>query len=326
MKTNLSSSRSNVTSDIPTGASASGPTILLPDQWKKRWDAHRATVHVLTKTHRERSSRHERHPVWDFIFHYYPVTPGKLSRWSPGQGVYLLDAPSIKYFAPVGVEDIPSAAFDNSNLTAGELHGHTITTLDTAQLWGRRGKTLSYVENILARTLAKPPHFDCFGLHEWAMVYKGKPRHPEPLRLGVAGTNDVVETHSIRCTHYDAYRFFTPSAGPRNQFHPRRETQPLCEQGGCLHANMDLYKWATKLETLVPGELWLDTFRLACDIRKLDMRASPYDLTAWGFTPVPIETPQGKAHYVSAQREFHQRAHYVRNKLLSIIRTSHVTL
>ena len=29
----------------------------------------------------------------------------------------------------------------------------------------------------------------------------------------------------------------------------------------------------------VPGELMLDAFELARDIRELDMRASPYDLT-----------------------------------------------
>lgn len=89
---------------------------------------------------------------------------------------------------------------------------------------------------------------------------------------------------------------------------------------------MDLYKWATKLGPLVPGELWLDTFRLACDIRKLDMEASPYDLTEWGFSAVPIETSEGKAQYVAAQREFSQRASDLRTKLIDIIRTSDLTL
>ena len=291
-----------------------------------RRNAHKDTVTRLTKDHLERASRGQRHPVWDFIFHYYPVTPGKLSHWSPGHGVYLVDAPAMKYFTAVDSESIPTVALEDAGIIADQLHGHTVTTLDTAALWADRGSTFRYIENLLTQTLSNPTHFDCFGLHEWAMVYRGRPRHPEPLRLGPEATNRVVETHSVRCTHYDAFRFFTPDAVPRNKFHPSREIQPLCEQGACLHANMDLYKWATKLGPLVPGELWLDTFRLACDIRKLDMEASPYDLTEWGFTAVPIETPEGKAQYVAAQREFSQRASDLRTKLIDIIRTSDLTL
>ena len=45
------------------------------------------------------------------------------------------------------------------------------------------------------------------------------------------------------------------------------------------------------------GELLLDTFVLARDVRVLDMRASPDDLTAHGHPPVRIETATGKAEY-----------------------------
>ena len=41
---------------------------------------------------------------------------------------------------------------------------------------------------------------------------------------------------------------------------------------------MDVYKWAVKLGPLVPGELLLDAFELAREIRRLDMEAAPYDL------------------------------------------------
>jgi hypothetical protein len=82
---------------------------------------------------------------------------------------------------------------------------------------------------------------------------------------------------------------------------------------------MDLYKWAVKSGPIVPGELLLDAFTLARDIRELDMRASPYELTAWGYDPVPIETPEGKADYVRAQRGFAERAGVVRERLLAII-------
>ena len=49
-------------------------------------------------------------------------------------------------------------------------------------------------------------------------------RHPQPLRLGGAGTDTVVESHRIACSHFDAFRFFTDDARPRNTLsaRPRR--------------------------------------------------------------------------------------------------------
>ena len=76
-----------------------------------------------------------------------------------------------------------------------------------------------------------------------------------------------------------------------------------------------------KLGPLVSGAVLLDTFVLARDIRELDMRASPYDLTDWGYTPVPIETPEGKAMYVTHQRGFSERAAALRASLLDTITT-----
>src|SRR5699024_9883355 len=158
----------------------------------------------------------------------------------------------------------------------------------------------------LRGTLGRPGRFNCFGLHEWAMVYRAQEvRHSQvPLRLGQEGTDEVVRSHPLRCTHFDAFRFFTDEAAPRNERRLDRASQMDLEQPGCLHANMDTYKLALKLGPAVPGELLLDTFELARDIRELDMRASPYDLREWGYQPVPIETAAGKATYVAAQREF----------------------
>ena len=80
-------------------------------------------------------------------------------------------------------------------------------------------------------------------------------------------------------------------ARPLNRLQPTRETVPALEQRGCLHANMDLYKWAFKLAPLTPAELTADCFELARDIREVDMRASPYDLRSLGYGPIAIETP-----------------------------------
>jgi hypothetical protein len=63
----------------------------------------------------------------------------------------------------------------------------------------------------------------------------------------------------------------------------------------------------------------MDCFDLAREIRELDMRASPYDLTELGYTPVPIETPQGKAQYAAAQRGFAARGQALRDRLLAAV-------
>ena len=125
----------------------------------------------------------------------------------------------------------------------------------------------------------------------------------------------------MACSHFDAYRFFTPQAAPRNTLRPTREGQTAMEQPGCLHAGMDLYKWAFKLAPLVPSELTLRAFLLARDIRELDMRAAPYDLRELGYEPVRIETPQGKAEYVAAQRAFTARGNALRRELLAVLDT-----
>jgi hypothetical protein len=152
------------------------------------------------------------------------------------------------------------------------------------------------------------------------MVYReSEHRHATPLRLGQTGTDAVVEAHDLRCTHFDAYRFFTPDAVPRNLTPLSRDGQAGSEQPGCLHAGMDLYKWSVKLGPLVPGELLLDAFELARDIRILDMRASPYDLADRGYSPVRIETKEGKAEYVSGQRAFSVRAEAIRARLLDVL-------
>jgi hypothetical protein len=48
------------------------------------------------------------------------------------------------------------------------------------------------------------------------------------------------------------------------------------------------------------------------------MQASPYDLTSYGYEPVKIETPEGKAEYVARQREFARRAAALRARLIRV--------
>ena len=92
----------------------------------------------------------------------------------------------------------------------------------------------------------------------------------------------------------------------------------MLEQPACLHANMDVYKWAYKLLPLVDSTLVMDCFDLAWDARELDMRAAPYDIRSWGYEPIPVETTEGKAEYVRIQRELSERSIELRERLLAV--------
>ncbi|WP_344668709.1 3-methyladenine DNA glycosylase [Catenulispora yoronensis] len=282
---------------------------MLPEPvWRAREAAHDARVAAWVDPHLRRRADNEAHPVMDFLFTYYSHRPARLRRWHPGVGVVLA--------GPAARERLAWRGY------TGTADG---VTLDRAEFTDARVRTAEFVRALLAATAGREPRLACFGLHEWAMVYRLGPeqvRHSaRRLRLGPAGTDEVVQTQRIRCSHYDAYRFFTPDAEPLNTLRPTREAQIANEQPGCLHAGMDLYKWAYKLDPFVPSELIADCFALACEIRETDMRASPYDLAELGYAPIPIETAAGRAEYAAAQAEFARRGAPLRRRLVDVCDT-----
>ena len=131
------------------------------------------------------------------------------------------------------------------------------------------------------------------------------------------GTDAVVESMPLRCSHFDAYRFFTDAAVGRNSEALSRRDQSAHEQPGCVHANMDLYKWCYKLGPLVESDLLMDCLDLAADARMLDMQASPYDLTDYGIAPIAIEDAAGRAEYVRLQHDVADRGAPLRATLLA---------
>jgi hypothetical protein len=272
------------------------------DVWQARAAAHAARVDAWVQPHLERRRRGDRHPVHDFLFTYYSQRPAALRRWHPGWGVTLLDAP-----AELSARRGYLETSDGVSVAAAHLHA--------------RLPLVESIHRLLVATARRTPRLGCFGLHEWAMVHRsastpGALRHDWPLRLGATGTDDVVERHRIVCSHFDAFRFFTPSARPLNTLQPGQDDRTSFEQPGCLHAGMDLYKHAFRLTPLVPSELVADCFELAWDIRELDMRASPYDFSGLGLEPVRIETAAGKQEYVGAQRAFAERGAPLRRRLI----------
>jgi hypothetical protein len=228
-----------------------------------------------------------------------------LRRWHPGVGVTLGGAAARAFLRGPHYRESRQGVM-----------------LDTARLPPHRRDTVLWLRDLLKTMAQRPAFFGCFGLHEWAMVYRQtreELRHAAwPLRFSPDEIAGIVESQPICCTHFDAFRFFTEPARPLNKLQPTRASVPELEQRGCLHANMDLYKWAFKLAPFTPSELVADCFELARDIRAIDMRASPYDLRALGFAPIAIETSAGRSEYERHQRAFAARGEPLRERLIAV--------
>ncbi len=285
---------------------APAPALLSEPEWQARRAAHVARMDAWLGPHQQRTARGEKHPVYDFLFDYYAFRPSWLRRWHPGPDVRLAGESARDYLRWPGYV----ATADG-------------VTLDPAAFPAARRASLRWIHDLLVAMRDRPPFFACFGVHEWAMVFRQTPeevRHNRwPLRFAPEEIARIVESQPVSCTHFDAYRFFTAPARPLNRLQPGRATVPQLEQRGCLHANMDLYKWAFKLAPFTPSELVADCFELARDIREVDMRASPYDLQALGFAAIPVETAAGRAEYEVQQRAFSRRGEPLRERLIRLL-------
>jgi hypothetical protein len=226
-------------------------------------------------------------------------------RWSPGWGIVLQGA---------RVEDVGWREF---RVIPGGEGG---VVLPVQAFPDHRVDYLRWAVQYLRAVETREPTWNCLGLHEWAMVYQESCiRHPYvPLRLSREAIDDFVRQQSLRCTHYDAYRFFTPAARPLNRWELTRQEAIDFDQPACVHVTMDLYRFAYKIAPFCPGSLLAATFDLARQARELDMRASPYDLRAYGFQPICIETPGGRAEYIEAQRRLYEQAQPLRRQLREI--------
>jgi len=273
--------------------------------WRERARMHRQRAVRHTGPARIRRDRGEPHPIADFLFEYYPFPFALLENWHPGVG--LADSPAL-----------PAPFSEHCYRLADG-----VIMAEPGKLSNKERQRLVWMTELLEATHDRAGNFACHGLHEWAMVYRGKQvRHEKTLKLRLPqGQIDaLVESRAICCSHHDAFRFFALEARPMNRLQPDLESRVLLEQPGCLHANMDLYKWAAKAMPWVGSDLLLDGFELAVELRELDMRASPYDLTDWGREPVRIETPEGRRLYETEQKQLAAKAEPLRNRLIKALR------
>jgi len=280
-------------------------TVLPEPEWLRRRAEHERRIRRWTDPHQERQARGRKHPVEDFLFEYYSFRPAWLRRWHPGPDVVLAGAAAREFLRWPDYREVDGGV-----------------AVNPAALGPRRRETVAWLAGLLRLSADRPPHFGCYGLHEWAMVYRQSPaevRHQAwPLRLAPDEVARLVEAGPLACTHFDAFRHFTPAAQPLNRLQPTRGTTAQLEQRGCLHANMDLYKWAFKLAPFTPGELLADCFEFARRIREVDMRASPYDFRALGCEAIAIETPAGRVEYEQHQRAFAEQSGPLRQRLIAL--------
>ncbi len=274
--------------------------------WQQHAARHRARAGRWTGPARERRACHRAHPVEDFLFTYYPFSFAKLEDWHPEAGTALEAAGRL----PACWEKPPY-----------RREGEAVFA-DPALLSDKERARLRWIRVLLAATRDRAPNFACHGLHEWAMVYRGTDvRHAATtvLRLPQGEIDALVEARPIRCSHFDAFRFFHAEARPLNRLQPTLMERQDYEQPGCVHANMDLYKWAFKAMPWAGSDLLMDCFELAMELRDLDMRASPYELSAYGLEPVRIETQDGRREYEREQARLAEMARPLRERLIGIL-------
>ena len=271
------------------------------------------------------------HPIYNFLHTYYDFSVKELTHFSPGINCLLEDVQEQditndilhpKFLTQLQVESTEP----EKSLSYYSLQKLTEHSLESSAGSRYRRRHLEFNRDDLQNTLNKQPFFGCFGFHEWAMLYSGrrdpsqsKPHQKLKLRVPQETIDKLVETQGVlKCTHYDAWRFFRFESRDWNSITPiTREQQPQYEQPACIHANMDLFRYAAQIYPMIPSSLLLDALRVAIHARTIDIRASPYDATA--FTeceqPICVETPEGRREYFLEQEKLYQRAKEVRQQL-----------
>ena len=276
--------------------------VLSEMQWRLLDREHRELVVPWIESYRKRRGLGKSHPVYDFLFGYYQMNRQKLIQWRPMSSMRL-EGDGAKRF----LEDERYTDFNDG------------VGLDAQSMSTKEVERIQWVANLISLSLRRAPRFNCYGLHEWAMVYRSDQIRYEstPLRLPSEQIEEVVRSMPICCTHYDAFRFFTEDAKPLNAQILCQDERADVEQFGCVHFNMDLYRWSYKLCPWIGSELMDDCFKLAIEARTLDMRASPYDLSKYGFEPIRIETQSGRNEYSAEQQVIYEKGQPLAKRLLS---------
>jgi hypothetical protein len=283
------------------------------------------------KTLKARRHSVRAHPVYNFLHQYYRFSPAALLKYSPGPNIILSDS--------FHAEDQASSLLNSDFRCISYLHdGFYYSPFllrgtdgrDAIKKHNGSGRTLLdelvRCRQLLQRSLERRPLLSCFGLHEWAMLYwpatqdRLRPKQENlPLRVSQDVINATVDANPLRCTHFDAWRFFHPSTQPRNVIPTlSRESQLQHEQPGCIHNTMDLFRIAHLAYPLISSKLLIEALEIAISARKIDMRSSPYDLStvAGCENVIAVETPEGRRLMMQEQEKLYLDSIDIRKNLL----------
>lgn len=316
-------------------------------QWQNDASNHISKLYSLLyppgETDKSRMHSVYKHPVYNFLHTYYRYSIEELKNYSPGMSVYLEDVAENDLFSKKNMKNSFRLHDRMVKLSVDGCYWDVQKDLMFDKPNSRYGWiNLTRTRDILQSTTTKTAFLGCFGLHEWAMLYSGKnknyinqqkeentsdsdrantrERHQKflPLRVNQKEIDFIVESGGLKCTHYDAWRFFHPDSQSWNIINPlNRGNQIKHEQPGCVHTNMDLFKYAFNLYPLISSDLLLESIDVAVTARKIDMRASPYDVSQFNIgNPLCVETKQGREEYVIEQEKLSIMAAPVREKLL----------
>lgn len=160
------------------------------------------------------------HPIYNFILKYYfSMSPKCLTHYSPGANVLL------KQVSPdVMIKTLAHKESFGDPLS--HVDGGYVLDLAKLKFTASKRRAMEHVVRLLRAIDRKPPLLHCFGLHEWAMVYRNDTTKTDdqisslskfqslPLRVSPEEIKRVLvpvegSASVLRCTHYDAIRFFT---------------------------------------------------------------------------------------------------------------------
>ena len=303
---------------------ANDPKILKRIEWQSKAEEHAKLIYNMVyppsnqyENDKERMHAVYGHPIYNFIHKYYSYSLKQISFYSPGMNILLEEVHTKNDINHILSPDFFNSIDSNKSLCNGMYE------IERNNLSNKKRKKFERSRDILLRTSIAPPHFSCFGLHEWAMLAKGDGKENKhqtlPLRVPQNVIDKMVQSKgALRCTHFDAFRFFHPDVTALNDVQLSRSNQLDTEQPGCVHATMDLFKYAYELYPLISADTLRDCLQVSLDARHIDMRASPYDCsTVEGVgDPIKIETAVGRKQYASEQEVLYKKSAPIRLELL----------
>jgi hypothetical protein len=178
-----------------------GKTVLHRGEWSNAASLHRAELDKLlyptptssqvdsalldTKHGAAKHRMHavNKHPIFNFLHKYYSYSAESLKQYSPGMACLLTET---------NVKDFEERVLHSRFAIIEEDRSVQYQVIDIRDFRGQQKiKNIRRNRELLKNTMGRNPVFSCYGLHEWAMLYKGNTKHQHELDLRVSQTVSI---------------------------------------------------------------------------------------------------------------------------------------